>query len=130
MKFEKDFLYIWVGGSCDYGHAERAGGGAYIAQQLETDSKDCSNATTVDTYACAEFNTTEFKMIFSAMNRALEKFAGRPIVFLSNVQYIMNFEKQDLVDMKILPYHKYPQQQQVHDMASNAMRNLRNQSLH
>lgn len=128
MKFEKDFLYIWVGGSCDYGHQERAGGGAYIVQTFVMDSKNSTDGKTIDTYTCAEFNTTEFKMIFAAMNHAMEKFAGQRIIFLSNVQYIMNFEKQDLVDLKILPYHKFPQQQQVHEMASKAMRELRNKA--
>lgn len=141
VKFEKDILYIWVGGSCDYGHKERAGGGAYIAQIFKEDSRDGSCATTIDTYTCAEFDTTEFKMIFKAMNHALEKFgfasnsncepvATLPttfskIVFLSNVQYILNFEKPNNVEVKILPYHKFDQQKEVHEMASNAMRELR-----
>lgn len=131
MKFEKDILYIWVGGSCDYGHKERAGGGAYIAQKLSENSKDSANATTIDTFTCAEFHTTEFKMIYAAMNRAIEKFSANPdydsnkIVFISNVQYIQNFEKKDNVEIKILPYHKFPQQKDVHEMASNAMKKLR-----
>lgn len=152
VKFEKDILYIWVGGSCDYGHKERAGGGAYIAQTFESESKDSAKAKTIDTYTCAEFDTTEFKMIFKAMNHALEKFgfasnsncepvATLPttfskIIFLSNVQYILNFEfsqpetssdkSSPKVSVKILPYHKFNQQKEVHEMASNAMRDLRN----
>lgn len=151
MKFEKDILYIWVGGSCDYGHKERAGGGAYIAQIFENESKDSARAKTIDSYTCAEFDTTEFKMIFKAMSRALEKFGSAnnsnrepaantttfsKIVFLSNVQYILNFEFQHpetnsdgdspKTSVKILPYHKFEQQKDVHDMASNAMRELRN----
>lgn len=74
MKFEKDILYIWVGGSCDYGHKERAGGGAYIAESFDTETKDGAGATTVDTYICADFNTKEFQMIYRAMDHALEKF--------------------------------------------------------
>ncbi|MCQ2108066.1 MAG: hypothetical protein MJZ05_04800 [Fibrobacter sp.] len=140
MIFEKNILYIWVGGSCDYGHKERAGGGAYIAQTFESESKDSAKAKTIDTYTCAEFDTTEFKMIFKAMNHALEKVGSASnsnselavslptfskIIFLSNVQYILNFEKPDNVEVKILPYHKFDQQKEVHDMASNAMRELR-----
>lgn len=125
MKFEKEIIYVWVGGSCDYGHKERAGGGAYIAQIFNNESKNGADGKTIDTFSCAEFNTTEFKMIFSAMNHAVEKFAGQRIVFLSNVQYILNFEKQDLVDLRILPFHKFSQQQQVHELASQAMRELR-----
>ena len=56
MKFESGIYYIWVGGSCDYGHKERAGGGAYIAEL---------NGNIVDKFTTAEFNTTEFKMIFA-----------------------------------------------------------------
>lgn len=136
MKFEKDIIYVWVGGSCDYGHKERAGGGAYIAQSFKKETKDCASAETIDTYTCAEFDTTEFKMIFKAMDYALEKFSASPetslpafskIIFLSNVQYILNFEKPENVEVKILPYHKFEQQKKVHDMASNAMRELRKQ---
>ncbi|SHL05157.1 hypothetical protein [Fibrobacter sp. UWEL] len=125
MKFEKEIIYVWVGGSCDYGHKERAGGGAYIAQIFDNESKNSTDGKAIDTFSCSEFNTTEFKMIFSAMNHAVKKFAGQRIVFLSNVQYILNFEKQDLVDLRILPFHKFSQQQQVHELASQAMRELR-----
>lgn len=142
MKFEKDILYIWVGGSCDYGHKERAGGGAYIAEIYDKDSKDSSDATMVDTFTTADFNTKEFQMIYRAMDHALEKFNEQPstklgslaqqaqfphkIVFLSNVQYIQNYPKHENVEVRILPYHKFPQQKQVHDLASEAMRKLRN----
>lgn len=131
MKFEKNVLYIWVGGSCDYGHKERAGGGAYIAEFFGKDSKDGSGATAVDTYTTADFNTKEFQMIFRVMDHALEKFGSNigtgavPIVFLSNVQYIQNYSKPENVEIKILPYHKFPRQKEVHDMASEAMRKLR-----
>lgn len=117
MKFESGIYYIWVGGSCDYGHKERAGGGAYIAEL---------DGNILDKFTTAEFNTTEFKMIFAAMDHAIEKFIGSPIVFLSNVQYIQKYEKPQNVAIKILPYHKFPQQSDVHQMASEAMRELRN----
>lgn len=116
MKFEPGKIYIWVGGSCDYGHEERAGGGAYIAEL---------DGNVVDKFTTAEFNTTEFKMIFAAMDHAIEKFIGSPIVFLSNVQYIQKYEKPQNVAIKILPYHKFPQQSDVHQMASEAMREKR-----
>ena len=116
MKFESGTYYIWVGGSCDYGHEERAGGGAYIAEL---------DGNVVDKFTTAEFNTTEFKMIFAAMDHAIEKFIGTPIVFLSNVQYIQKYEKPQNAAIKILPYHKFPQQMEVHQMASEAMRELR-----
>lgn len=145
MKFEKDTLYVWVGGSCDYGHKERAGGGAYIAETFATDSKDGVGGKIVDTYTTSDFNTKEFQMIYRAMDHVLEKFgtsecrassenrasfenrAGtfEKIVFLSNVQYIQNYPKPENVEIGILPYHKFPRQKEVHDMASQAMRDLR-----
>lgn len=116
MKFDAGTYYIWVGGSCDYGHKERAGGGAYIAER---------NGEIADKFTTAEFNTTEFKMIFAAMDRAIEKYTNAPIVFLSNVQYIQKYETPPNATIKILPYHKFPQQAEVHQMASDAMRKLR-----
>lgn len=148
MKFEKNILYIWVGGSCDYGHKERAGGGAYIAEIFEEESKDGSGATVIDTYTTSDFSTKEFQMIYRAMDHALEKFSTAPdnsedsgdladsaaalrthsftkIIFLSNVQYIQNYPKPENVEIRILPYHKFSRQKDVHDMASKAMRDLR-----
>ena len=140
VKFEKDILYIWVGGSCDYGHKERAGGGAYIAQRFLEESKDGAGAETVQTYTCADFDTKEFQMIYRAMDHALAQFgeqnsltktsltesqAKQKIVFLSNVQYIQNYPKHENVEIKILPYHKFPQQKEVHDLASEAMKQQR-----
>ncbi len=149
MKFEKDSLYIWVGGSCDYSHKERAGGGAYIAEIFEAprvfssnesrksspnekrDSSHAQSGKVIDTYTTADFNTKEFQMIFRVMDHALEKFTSHigtkvgSIVFLTNVQYIQNYPKPENVEIKILPYHKFPRQKEVHDMASDAMRKLR-----
>lgn len=127
MKFEKDCLYIWVGGSCDYGHTERAGGGAYIAQKFFEDSKNSEHGNIIDTFTCAEFGTTEFKMIFAAMNHAIEKFKGQKILFISNVQYILNFEKFENTSIKILPYHKFEFIIKAHEIAKQAMRELRDQ---
>lgn len=141
MKFEKDILYIWVGGSCDYGHKERAGGGAYIAEIFESPRSSSNNSRgssheqsgkIIDTYTTADFNTKEFQMIFRVMDHALEKLTSligtdvESIIFLSNVQYIQNYPKPENVEIKILPYHKFPRQKEVHDMASEAMRKLRN----
>ena len=55
--------YIWVGGSCDYAHEERAGGGAYI---MEKDGK------VVERYDIADLRTTEFRMMLSVMLHAVE----------------------------------------------------------
>lgn len=169
MKFEKDILYIWIGGSCDYGHKERAGGGAYIAEICEDDFLKPSShgdplrnvhGTVIDTYTSAEFNTTEFRMMLKSMIHAMEKFSGASsnsnfksftrIEFLSNVQYLLNFDKKpvsndianaDLIEkcielkhnfesvvVKILPFHKFPQQNKVHSLASEAMKKLRSEN--
>lgn len=79
--------YIWVGGSCDYAHEERAGGGAYI---MEKDGK------VVECYDIADLHTTEFRMILTAMLHAMETVPkGSDIVFLTNVSYIQqNFDKE------------------------------------
>lgn len=126
--------YVWVGGSCDYGHKERASGWAYI---IEHDGREVSRA--VD----ADHDTTEFRMILTAMIRVMEELPeGSDIVFLTNVAYIQNFDKTptaksanaDLVTgcieqktrhhsvtVKIVPYHKYPLLIETHDMAHEAM---------
>lgn len=152
MKFESGKYYIWVGGSCDYAHKERAGGGAYIVE---------FNGKITDKFTTAEFNTTEFRMMLKVMIHAIEKIANeetnvKQIEFLSNVQYLQNYDKKpdasnetntantDLIEtcialksklqnrpspinvsIRIVPYHKFLQQAEVHQMASNAMRELR-----
>lgn len=32
MELEDTIYHIWIGGSCDYGHKERAGGAAVIIE--------------------------------------------------------------------------------------------------
>ena len=133
-----DTIYVWVGGSCDYGHEERASAGAYIMQK---DNK------TIDTFITSDFHTTEFRMILSVMIHAMEILPeSSKIVFLTNVAYIQNFAREpgeetansDLireciqlkakhkeVSVKILPYHKYPKLPETHEMAHEAMQELR-----
>lgn len=79
--------YIWVGGSCDYAHEERAGDGAYI---MEKDGK------VVERYDIADLHTTEFRMMLTAMLHAMETVPeGSDVVFLTNVSYIQqNFDKE------------------------------------
>ena len=74
------------GGSCDYAHVERAGGGAYI---MEKDSK------VVERYDIADLHTTEFRMMLTVMLHAMTTIPdGSSIVFLTNVSYIQNFDKE------------------------------------
>ena len=139
LRMEAGTYYVWVGGSCDYAHKERAGGGAYI---MEKDNE------VIDTYVTADIGTTEFRMMLTVMLHAM---ATTPessnIVFLANVSYIKNFDKEptdasanaDLIReciaakrrhssavVRIIPYHKYHQLPDTHDMAHEAMLKLRN----
>ena len=138
LRMDAGTYYVWVGGSCDYAHKERAGGGAYL---MELDGK------VKDTYVTSDFNTTEFRMMLTVMLHAMDVIpAESSIVFLTNVAYIQNFDKQptetsansDLikncitakarhksVTVKILSYHKYHQLPDTHEMSHEAMTKLR-----
>ena len=131
--------YVWVGGSCDYAHKERAGGGAYIMEKGDK---------VIDTYVTADLGTTEFRMMLTVMFHAMSVVPeGSSIVFLTNVSYIQNFDKEptdssanaDLIReciaakrrhssavVRIIPYHKYHQLPDTHDMAHEAMLKVRN----
>ena len=139
LRMDADTYYVWVGGSCDYAHKERTGGGAYI---MEKDDK------VIDTYVTADTGTTEFRMMLTVMLHAMATVPkGSTIVFLTNVSYIQNFDKEptdssanaDLIReciaakrrhnsavVRIIPYHKYHQLPDTHDMAHEAMLKLRN----
>ena len=139
LRMDAGTFYVWVGGSCDYAHKERAGGGAYI---MEKDDK------VVDTYVTADMGTTEFRMMLTVMLHAMASVSeASSLVFLTNVSYIQNFDKEptdssanaDLTReciaakrrhnsavVRIIPYHKYHQLPDTHDMAHEAMLKLRN----
>ena len=139
LRMKPDVHYVWVGGSCDYAHAERAGGGAYIMQL---------NGKTIDTYVIADLHTTEFRMMLTVMLHVLEVLPEpSDIVFLTNVSYLQNFDKTpgekaanpDLimqcialksrhrsVSVKIVSYHKYRPLPETHEMAHQAMIAQRN----
>ena len=138
-KYEEGTYYIWVGGSCDYGHEERCSGGAYI---MEKDDK------VIDEYIISVDHTTEFRMILTVMIHAMEVIPeGSTIVFMTNVAYIQNFDKEptdktanaDLIKecisikekhksvaVKLVSFHKYTQLPRTHKMAHEAMIKLRN----
>jgi len=130
-KFDPCIYYVWVGGSCDYGHEERCSGGAYI---MEKEGK------VLDEYIISDDHTTEFRMILSVMIHAMQVVPeGSSILFMTNVQYIQqNWDKTptdqsanaDLiqeciallsrhasVSVKIVPYHKFPQLPKTHELA-------------
>lgn len=140
LRMPPDTYYIWVAGSCDYGHEQRCSGGAYIMQQ---------NDKVIEEYIISDDHTTEFRMILSVMIHAMEDIPdGSDIVFLTNVSYIQQnwakeptdksanpdlinkcrslIDKHRSVEVKLVPFHKYSTLVHTNDMAHEAMINQRN----
>ena len=102
----------------------------------------------IDTYVTADIGTTEFRMMLTVVLHAMETLPeGSSVVFLTNVSYIQNFDKEptdssanaDLIReciaakrrhssavVRVIPYHKYHQLPDTHDMAHEAMLKVRN----
>ena len=132
--------YIWIGGSCDYGHKERAGGAAVI---IEQDRKIISKEV------IADLHTTEFRMMLTLMVKVMNELPEESaILFLTNAAYIQNFDKaptpksanpdliaqcieskqrHDSVSVKIVQYHKSPLLIETHDTSTETMKKLRNE---
>lgn len=130
--------YIWIGGSCDYGHKERAGATAAV---IELDGK------LVDRKKIADLHTTEFRMMLTLMIQLMDELPeASDIVFLTNAAYIQNYDrvpgpktanpdlilkcielkqKHSSVAVKIVPYHKSPLLIETHDTSTEAMKELR-----
>ena len=135
--------YVWIGGSCDYGHKERAGGAAVV---IEHDGCIISHEV------ISELHTTEFRMMLTLMVKVMNELpSGSDILFLTNVAYIQNFDKTptvksanpDLIgqcieaksrhnsaSVKIVQYHKSPLLIETHDMATEAMAKTRKEYHH
>lgn len=56
--------YVWIGGSCDYGHKERAGGAAVVIEQ---------NGKVISKDVIADLHTTEFRMMLSLMVKVMNE---------------------------------------------------------
>ena len=132
--------YVWRGGSCDYGHKERAGGAAVI---IEQDRKIISKEV------IADLHTTEFRMMLTLMVKVMNELPEESaILFLTNAAYIQNFDKaptpksanpdliaqcieskqrHDSVSVKIVQYHKSPLLIETHDTSTETMKKLRNE---
>ena len=132
--------YVWIGGSCDYGHKERAGGAAVI---IEQDRKIISKEV------IADLHTTEFRMMLTLMVKVMNELPEESaILFLTNAAYIQNFDKaptaksanpdlitqcieskqrHNSVSVKIVQYHKNPLLIETHDTSTEAMKKLRNE---
>ena len=129
--------YVWIGGSCDYGHKERAGGAVVV---IEHNGKIIKDVIT-------DLHTTEFRMMLTLMVKVMNELPeNSDILFLTNAAYIQNFDKEptqmsanpDLiaqciesklrhnsVSVKIVQYHKSPLLIETHDTSTEAMKKLR-----
>lgn len=140
MTQDETIYYVWIGGSCDYGHKERAGGAAVVIEQ---------NGKVISKDVIADLHTTEFRMMLSLMVKVMNELPeGSDILFLTNAAYIQNFDKaptaksanpdlitqcieskqrHNSVSVKIVQYHKNPLLIETHDTATEAMKKLRNE---
>ena len=131
--------YVWIGGSCDYGHKERAGGAVVV---IEHNGKIIKDVIT-------DLHTTEFRMMLTLMVKVMNELPeNSDILFLTNAAYIQNFDKEptqksanpDLiaqciesklrhnsVSVKIVQYHKTPLLIETHETSTEAMKKLRTQ---
>ena len=129
---------IWIGGSYDYGHKERAGAAACI---IECDGKTIRKDVVSDLY------TTEFRMMLTLMAKTMAELPeDSELVFLTNAAYIQNFatpptsksanpdlilqcieekKKHHSVNVKIVPYHKSPLLIETHERSTETMKMLR-----
>ena len=129
--------YVWIGGSCDYGHKERAGGAVVV---IEHNGKIIKDVIT-------DLHTTEFRMMLTLMVKVMNELPeGSDILFLTNAAYIQNFDKaptaksanpdlitqcieskqrHNSVSVKIVQYHKNPLLIETHDTSTEAMKKLR-----
>lgn len=141
MKQDSTTYYVWIGGSCDYGRPDRAGGAAVIIEH---------GGKIVARDVIADLHTTEFRMMLTQMIKAMIVLPeGSNILFLSNAAYITNFDKEpgpksanpdlvlqcieakrrhNTVGVKIVPYHKSPLLIETHAMAHEAMEERRESS--
>lgn len=77
--------YVWIGGSCDYGHKERAGGAAVVIEH---------NGNIISRDVISDLHTTEFRMMLTLMVKVMQEIPeGSDNLFLTNVAYIQNFDK-------------------------------------
>ena len=135
--------YVWLGGSCDYGHKERAGGAAVVIEH---------GGSIISRDVISDLHTTEFRMMLTLMVKVMNAIPNdSDILFLTNVAYIQNFDKtptaksanpdlitqcikakmqHNSVSVKIVQYHKSPLLIETHDMATEAMAKTRKEYYH
>ena len=82
---DTSIYYVWIGGSCDYGHKERAGGAAVVIEH---------NGNIISRDVISDLHTTEFRMMLTLMVKVMQEIPeGSDILFLTNAAYIQNFDK-------------------------------------
>ena len=138
MTQDTSTYYVWIGGSCDYGHKERAGGAAVVIEH---------NSNIIIRDVISDLHTTEFRMMLTLMVKVMQEIPeGSDILFLTNAAYIQNFDKtptsksanpdliiqcieekkrHNSVGVKIVQYHKSPLLIETHDRATEAMAKTR-----
>lgn len=143
MAKDSTTYYVWIGGSCDYGHKERAGGAAVVIEH---------GGSIISRDAISDLHTTEFRMMLTLMVKVMYELpAGSDLLFLTNAAYIQNFDKtptaksanpdlitqcikakmqHNSVGVKIVQYHKSPLLIETHDMATEAMAKTRKEYRH
>lgn len=135
--------YVWIGGSCDYGHKERAGGAAVVIEH---------SGSIISRDVISDLHTTEFRMMLTLMVKVMNAIPNdSDLLFLTNAAYIQNFDKtptaksanpdliaqcikakmqHNSVGVKIVQYHKSPLLKETHDMATEAMAKTRKEYYH
>lgn len=135
--------YVWIGGSCDYGHKERAGGAAVVIEH---------GGSIISRDVISDLHTTEFRMMLTLMVKVMYELpGGSDLLFLTNAAYIQNFDKtptaksanpdlitqcikakmqHNSVGVKIVQYHKSPLLIETHDTATEAMAKIRKEYRH
>ena len=110
MTQDTSTYYVWIGGSCDYGHKERDGGAAVVIEQAEHQEQRETglnavgkrkkkangqhNGNIISRDAISDLNTTEFHMMLTLMIKVMQELPeGSDILFLTNVAYLQNFDK-------------------------------------
>ena len=138
MTQNPETYYIWIGGSCDYGRKERAGGAAVLVEH---------HGMLIGRDVIGDLHTTEFRMMLKLMVKVMNDVPeNSEIIFLTNVAYLQNFDKTpnaksanaDLINLcieskkqhhnvavKIVPYHKSPLLIETHAMATETMTKAR-----
>ena len=138
MTEDSSTYYVWIGGSCDYGHKERAGGAAVVIKH---------DGSTINCDVISDLHTTEFRMMLMLMVKVMQELSeDSDILFLTNAAYIQNFDKTptaksanpDLINecievkgrhrsvgVKIVTYHKSPLLIKTHEMGTESMSKTR-----